>query len=91
MRISLIFGALLALLLMSQLTQASDVAWSGRYNFEGVLLQGPELRGETERSYLQHHLILKPKIVATDGVNIYGRFDIMNSSLDEIGYRGGQF
>ncbi len=92
MRISLIFGSLLALTLVALTAAGADLNWKGRYNLEGVLIKGAPLTGKTERSYMQHHLILEPKIVASDGVNIYGRFDILNNDYsDSLGYKGGEF
>jgi hypothetical protein len=73
-------------------TQASDISWSGRYNFETTQILGAPMNGETRRTFFQHHLILNPKIVAVDGVNIYGRFDLLNNDhSDLLGYKGGSY
>ncbi len=66
-------------------TFAGDISWSGRYRFEGLSLNNPGLdSSKKEKAYMLHHMILQPKIVAADGVNIYGRFDILNSGDYQI-------
>ena len=60
--------------------QAADVTWGGTYRVEAVKLSNPELSSaKSNKSYLLHHLILAPKIVAADGLTIYSRFDLFNS------------
>lgn len=60
---------------------AGDLEWSGLYRFEGHFLKNSELTGDDrEITYGQHHLILRPKITAGDGLTIYGQFNIMNSA-----------
>jgi hypothetical protein len=60
---------------------SADFKWSGRYRWEGVSLRNSNLEnGGTSKAYMLHHLILEPTIVAADGLNIYGRFDILNSA-----------
>jgi hypothetical protein len=58
---------------------AGDLEWSGVYRFEGNFLKNSELGDKgKELSYGQHHLVLRPKIVAGDGLTIFGQFNIMN-------------
>lgn len=75
------------LLVLQNTGMASGVEWSGRYRLEYNSLQNPTLAsGGSTKEYINHHFVLKPKIVAADGLNIYGRFDILNGSLtDQVG------
>ncbi len=60
---------------------AGDLEWSGLYRFEGNFIKNSELSGEDrELTYGLHHLILRPKIVAGDGLTLYGQFNIMNNA-----------
>jgi hypothetical protein len=60
---------------------AVDLTWGGTYRAEAVSVQNSGLNQDAEfdKSYLLHHLILTPKIVAADGLTLYGRVDIFNS------------
>ncbi len=64
-------------------TFGADLQWSGRYRTEGIFLKNTTLDKNEgiEDSYLIHHLILEPKIIASDGLNIKARFDIFNNAL----------
>lgn len=58
----------------------ADISWSGNYRVEAVSVKGAELDStQHTKAYLLHHLVLQPKLVAADGINIYGRFDILNN------------
>jgi len=60
---------------------AGDIDWSGRYRFEGVSVANTTaVDGGGSKAYMLHHLLLEPKIVAADGLNIYGTFGVMNNS-----------
>lgn len=72
---------LMASVFLLTTSNAADMTWEGRYRWEGISVKDSSLKsGETSKAYMLHHLILEPKIVAADGVNIYGRFDILNSN-----------
>lgn len=59
----------------------ADIEWSGNYRFEGVKIENPEMDNvERNKQYMLQHLVLSPKITAYDGITIYGRFDILNST-----------
>lgn len=64
--------------LISFSAAAVDLDWSGLYRIEGNMIKNSELNGGYEKAYALHHLILKPKIVAADGLYIHARFDIFN-------------
>ncbi len=77
--------ALLTLVQGSTLAFAGDFEWSGLYRVEGNLINNPELKTGTKHSkeYGTHHLILRPRIVAGDGLYISGQFHVLNN--DGIG------
>ena len=57
---------------------AMSVDWTGNYRFEytevdKTSLDSPGLR----KAYILNHLSLSPKIIAADGVNIVGKFEIL--------------
>ncbi|MCB0365831.1 MAG: hypothetical protein H6624_19340 [Bdellovibrionaceae bacterium] len=76
---SVLLVALSGLFLMK--AEAADLDWTGIYRIEGYHIVNSEVSGDDrEKDYGLHHLVLKPKIVAGDGLTIYGRFDLFNSS-----------
>lgn len=71
----------LALVAFASQAFAGDIEWGGRYRFEGISLKNTSLRsGELSKAYMLHHLLLEPKIVASDGINIYGTFGVLNNN-----------
>jgi hypothetical protein len=66
---------------------AGDLEWSGLYRIEGQSIQNPQfLSGSTKnKDYGVHHLIMRPKIVAADGLYIQGQFHILNNNTDANG------
>ncbi len=57
-----------------------DLDWTGIYRIEGYHIVNSELSDKNrEKSYGLHHLVLKPKIIAGDGITINARFDVFNS------------
>lgn len=76
------FTIISLLILFVSAAQAGDFKWSGTYRFEGLQVSNAELSdGNQSKAYMLHHLILKPEIVAYDGLTIRSRFDIMNNRL----------
>src|SRR5437879_3916600 len=60
---------------------AADMNWSGRYRFETLQITNPDAQNvKTQKAYSLHHLSLQPKIVATDSVNILGKFELLNNT-----------
>lgn len=88
------FGIIVAAIMLVKLSAFADITWSGRYRVEGTLLNNARLDDtKSEKSYINHHLVLMPKIVASDGVTIFGRLGLMNSSAypdSQIGQFLGQ-
>ncbi len=74
----------LTILLSSFSVVGADLQWSGIYRAEGIFIKNPGLNSAQglENSYLLHHLVLSPKIIAMDGLNIYSRFDLFNNALN---------
>lgn len=68
-------------LLFSAPSESADMEWSGTYRIEGVHIKDSELDGRgKELNYGLHHLSLRPKIVAGDGITIYGQFELFTNS-----------
>lgn len=64
-----------------EIANAADMSWSGLYRVEGLKIENPELNAtRRDKAYLLHHLVLQPKMIAADGVTIFGRFDLMNNA-----------
>lgn len=80
------FAVLISLASMSFATavSASEINWEGAYRVEAMSLQNPSQSSAAdapgEKSYILHHVILQPKIVAADGLNLYGRLDVFNNA-----------
>lgn len=67
-------------LLFQSLVWAGDIEWNGTYRIEGVKVENAEANDVgRNKQYILHHLVLRPKITAYDGLTIHGRFDILNS------------
>lgn len=81
---------LITLALISQTALAVSIDWSGGYRIEFTDIDNPTLdRGAKEpKTYGLQYLYLNPKIVASDGINIIGRFDILGSQTQ--GYQNTQ-
>lgn len=77
-------------LLFGVQANAADFEWSGTYRIEGNHIKNSELNGRRQLDYGLHHLSLRPKIVAGDGITIYGQFELFtnsayqNSQLGEV-------
>lgn len=78
------------LVLSSQAALAISIDWSGGYRIEFNDIDNPSLDTNVKvpKTYGLQYLYLNPKIVASDGINIIGRFDILGSSVSA--YRNSQ-
>jgi hypothetical protein len=70
--------AILALGVSANQAQALSIDWTGNYRLEytevdRTSLDDPKLR----KSYILNHLTLSPKIIAADGFNIIGKFEVL--------------
>lgn len=74
-------GLLVGAMILATEQSRADISWSGNYRVEAVHVKGAELdSNQLTKAYLLHHLVLQPKLVAADGINIYGRFDLLNNA-----------
>ncbi len=76
---------ILVLLLATVTLQAASIDWSGTYRFEyfdftETSLDDDPLAGNSgSKSYGLHFLTLRPRILASDGISIYSRFDLLTN------------
>lgn len=69
------------LLTLSSTSYAMVLDWQGSYRFEGVQLENADLdSNRKDTSYILHHLYLKPKMIASDGLVVNARLDLFNNS-----------
>lgn len=72
---------------------AGDIKWEGNYRFEGIKVFNPSLSdGGNDKSYMLHHLTLKPQFTAYDGLTVHSRFDLLNNpnfQNDQLGQTFG--
>ena len=67
--------------LVSTAAFAADIEWSGLYRIEGASLYKPDLSTASRQvDYALQHFIMRPKIIASDGLTIRSQFDIFNSA-----------
>ena len=84
-----IMKKVILLILASISAQATSIDWSGSYRFEWIDISKPALGanaaagGSSEsKSYGLNFLTLRPRIMASDGINIYTRFDLLRNKND---------
>jgi hypothetical protein len=86
------FGILLgSILLIAAITpaRAMNLDWNGGYRFEYTEIDRPSLGDPGGRkAYGLNYLYLQPQIIATDGVTINSRFDVLANQSRS--YRGSQ-
>ncbi len=83
--------AAIAIAAAASLSQAADLQWGGMYRFEGIRISNPDLSNKADKAYMLQHLVLAPKIVAADGITIYGRFDLLNNAGFGANSQAGEF
>lgn len=73
--------------------QAGDIEWSGLYRAEGIMMHRPSLDSGTAKSknYGVHTLLLRPKIVAADGLYITSQLNIFNATDPVLGNQFGDY
>lgn len=75
---------------ISSPASAMTIDWKGTYRFEWTQVDRPSLsKPYGTKSYGLNYLSLSPKIIATDGVNIISRFDVLANQ--DPTYRNAQF
>lgn len=76
-------------LLGSGVSHAVSLDWHGGYRFEWNQVANPTLTTPGDsKGYGLNYLFLEPKILASDGVDIVSRFDVLSSDSDA--YKGSQ-
>jgi hypothetical protein len=85
--------ASLSLMISMSSAYAGDIEWSGLYRAEGVQLHHPTLHSGTgkNKDYGVHTLLLRPKIVAADGLYINTQFSIFNATDPDAGNQFGEY
>ncbi len=79
--LSYLLGSLLLISTLSIPGANADIEWSGIYRIEGNAIHNSELNDKgRDLGYGLHTLLLRPKIVAGDGLTIQGQFNIFNSA-----------
>lgn len=79
-KISLLGFALSAM--MASSASAISIDWSGGYRAEYTEIDRPSLAdGKERKAYGLNFLYLQPKIIASDGINIHSRFDVLTNSI----------
>lgn len=80
---------ILLLIFASIAAHAASIDWSGTYRFEWIDISKPALGGNPSagnssesKSYGLNFLTLRPRIMASDGINIYTRFDLLRNKND---------
>lgn len=76
-------------LTLMNIAQAMSVDWEGSYRLEYVSVDQPNLSSTVSRgtkSYFLNHLSLNPKIIATDGLNIFANIEMFPNTA----YPGSQ-
>ena len=72
----------LLFLVVTQKAMAISIDWAGGYRIEYTEIDRPTLSSNAQRkAYGLHYLHLDPKIVASDGINIIGRFDFFTNEV----------
>lgn len=83
----------LAVVSLSTVALAGDIKWEGTYRFEALKVFNPSLADSgTNKSYILHHMTLRPQFQAYDGLTIHSRFDVFNNSRfpnDQLGQTFG--
>lgn len=78
---------LILVALVGAKAQAISVDWFGTYRFEYVDLSSTSLADPVnKKAYALNSLILSPKIIAVDGINIVSNFEVLSNNL----YPGSQ-
>ena len=80
---SILLKSLLFIWFFSSNVFAGDLEWAGAYRIEANSIENPSIKTGDKRAkeYGVHHIMLRPKIVAADGLYINSQFHIFNDSV----------
>jgi len=80
--------------LFSPVSYAYDFYWEGNYSAQANYFNGVDLGNSSDgdKSYINHHLFLRPEIVLYSGLSFKAGVDVLNSGTDSLpsGQRIGQ-
>ncbi|MBC7742160.1 MAG: hypothetical protein H7061_08180 [Bdellovibrionaceae bacterium] len=77
-----LLSSLLLVLAVAQSASAISIDWAGGYRIEYTEIDRPTLAEPKDRkAYGLNYLHLDPKIVASDGINIVGRFNLFTNDV----------
>ena len=83
-----------ALWLLASLAHGYDFYWEGNYSAEANYFNGVDLGNSSDgdKSYINHHLFLRPEIILYSGLSVKMGLDVLNSGTDSLasGQRTGQ-
>lgn len=86
----LLSAAALLTSVVASTASALSIDWKGTYRFEWTQVDRPTLATPYGmKSYGLNYLSLSPKIIATDGVNIVSKFDVLANQ--DAAYQDAQF
>ncbi len=72
----------LIIILVNITAHAISIDWTGGYRIEYVDIDRPSLSEPgNKKSYGLNYLYLQPKMIASDGINIISRFDVLGSEV----------
>lgn len=87
---ALLSAAALLTSVVASTASALSIDWKGTYRFEWTQVDRPTLATPYGmKSYGLNYLSLSPKIIATDGVNIVAKFDVLSNQ--DGAYQDAQF
>ncbi len=79
---SILLQSFLLTILFTPLSYAGDLEWGGAYRIEANAIENPQAKAGNKKAkeYGVHHLILRPRIVAADGLYINSQFHLLNGT-----------
>ena len=79
-RVLLFTASLITTLITSLSAWSNSMDWQGLYRFEFLQIGDANLNSQGgSKSYGLHHLTLRPHMIAADGIEFYGRFNLINN------------
>lgn len=80
----------LTAMILSTTAHALSLDWSGHYRFEAVQIESTTFANpKNPKSYLLHNLVLSPRIIAADGIEVVSQFSVLGNA-DYPGSMAGQ-
>lgn len=77
-------------MILSSTVNAMSLDWTGHYRFEAVQIDSTSLGDpKNTKSYLLHNLVLSPRVIAADGIEVVSQFSVLGNA-DYPGSMAGQ-